>query len=123
MTVAEIAQRLMRIDSTTGSERAVIDEMHQMLESMGWRMTRIPVGDGRDCVLARSHDDPSVTFSTHLDTVPPYIPPRVDGDRLMGRGACDAKGIAASMILAAKRLRDDGMRVALLFVVSEETTH
>jgi acetylornithine deacetylase len=55
--------------------------------------------------------------------VPPFIPPSRTGDRIMGRGACDAKGIAAAMICAAERLRADGVPVALLFVVGEETCH
>ena len=59
--------------------------------------------------------------STHLDTVPPHVAPRLDGDRLYGRGACDAKGIAAAMLAAADRLVGDGeSRVALLFVIGEE---
>jgi len=62
-----------------------------------------------------------VTLSTHLDTVPPYIAPRLDGTRLLGRGACDAKGIAAAMLVAADRLAAAGeQRVDLLFVVGEE---
>jgi acetylornithine deacetylase len=62
-----------------------------------------------------------VTFSTHLDTVPPYIPPRLEGNRLFGRGACDAKGIAAAMLCAAEQLAASGEeRVDLLFVVGEE---
>lgn len=122
-TVADIALSLMQIDSTTGSEGAVVSAMEELLVSDGWTVTRIPVSTGRDCILARAHPDPVVTLSTHLDTVPPYIPPQLDGDRLSGRGACDAKGIAASMIIAAGRLRDEGVPVALLFVVGEETTH
>jgi len=62
-----------------------------------------------------------VTLSTHLDTVPPYIAPRLDGERLRGRGACDAKGIAAAMLVAADNLARAGEnRVDLLFVVGEE---
>ena len=49
---------------------------------------------------ARSDGAPVVTLSTHLDTVPPWVPPRLEGDRLFGRGACDAKGIAAAMMAA-----------------------
>jgi len=55
--------------------------------------------------------------------VPPYIPPSVDGTLLRGRGSCDAKGIAASMVCAAERIRARGGAVAMLFVVGEETTH
>jgi len=62
-----------------------------------------------------------VTLSTHLDTVPPFVAPRLEGNRLYGRGACDAKGIAAAMMIAAQRLSDAGeQRVDLLFVVGEE---
>jgi acetylornithine deacetylase len=64
-----------------------------------------------------------VVLSTHLDTVPPFIPPRLDGDLLRGRGACDAKGIAAAMICAAERLRERELPIGLLFVVGEEVTH
>ena len=122
-SVSDIARSLMAIDSTTGSESGVIDATEFLLEQLGWRVSRIPASIGRDCLLARSSDDPDVTLSTHLDTVPPYIPPSISGDRLSGRGACDAKGIAASMIVAAGRLRDRQVPVALLFVVGEETTH
>ena len=63
----------------------------------------------------------AVTLSTHLDTVPPFIPPKRDGTRLTGRGACDAKGIAASMMAAAQTLAEQGENgVDLLFVVGEE---
>jgi acetylornithine deacetylase len=61
-------------------------------------------------------------FSTHLDTVPPHVPARVVDGFLYGRGACDAKGIAAAQVAAAERLRAGGeQRVGLLFVVDEET--
>ena len=53
--------------------------------------------------------------------MPPYIAPALDGDRLRGRGACDAKGIAAAMLVAADNLATAGeQRVDLLFVVGEE---
>ncbi|MEO7965033.1 MAG: M20/M25/M40 family metallo-hydrolase, partial [Gemmatimonadaceae bacterium] len=62
-----------------------------------------------------------VTLSTHLDTVPPHVPPRIENDRLYGRGACDAKGIAAAMLAAGDALAAAGEdRVDLLFVVGEE---
>lgn len=122
-SVAAIAMQLMAVDSTTGSEGAVIALAERMLQEQGWRTSRIPVTPGRDNLLATSDGHPVVTLSTHLDTVPPFIPPRRDGTRLYGRGACDAKGIAAAMIVAAGRLRAAGIPVALLLVVGEETTH
>lgn len=121
--VADIAMQLMAVESTSGQEAAVIALAEALLQRRGWRTTRIPVTPGRDNLLATSDDSPVVTLSTHLDTVPPYIAPRRDAARLYGRGACDAKGIAAAMIVAAGELRAAGMPVALLLVVGEETTH
>jgi acetylornithine deacetylase len=86
-------------------------------------VTRIPVSPGRDDILATGPEAPVATLSTHLDTVPPFLPPSRDGGVLRGRGACDAKGIAAAMWCAAERLRAGGVPVALLLVVGEETTH
>ncbi|MBI2797068.1 MAG: M20/M25/M40 family metallo-hydrolase [Gemmatimonadetes bacterium] len=119
----DIAVHLMEADSTSGREEPAIARAEALLQGRGWRCQRIPVGPGRDNLLATSGDLPKVTLSTHLDTVPPFIPPRREGGRLYGRGACDAKGIAASMICAADRLRAGGVSVALLFVVGEETSH
>ena len=119
----EIAQWLMSTDSTSGREGELMRAFAGLLEGRGWSVTLIPVTDGRVDVLATAGDGPYVTLSTHLDTVPPYLPPRLDVERLHGRGSCDAKGIAAAMLCAAERLRARGRSVAMLFVVGEETTH
>lgn len=121
--VVEVALDLMRIDSTSGNEGEVIAFVERFLAGRGWITQRIAVSPGRDDILAMSTDAPLVTLSTHLDTVPPYIAPGRTSDRITGRGACDAKGIAAAMICAAERLRDAKLPVALLFVVGEETCH
>jgi acetylornithine deacetylase len=119
----ELALQLMQVESTSGHEGNVVNLMERLLRDRRWRVERIGVSSGRDALLATGDDGIDVTLSTHLDTVPPYVGPSLEGDVLRGRGACDAKGIAASMLCAAARLRDHGTRVALLFVVGEETTH
>jgi acetylornithine deacetylase len=121
--VVELAARMMEIDSTSGHEGALVDWLENYLSGADWRVRRIPVTAGRDDLFASSVSAPVVTLSTHLDTVPPFIPPRLDGDVLRGRGACDAKGIVASMMLAADDLRARGVPVALLLVVGEEVSH
>lgn len=121
--VVELAARLMEIDSTSGREGPVVDWLEQYLTGADWRVRRIPVSAGRDDLLATTAEVPKVTLSTHVDTVPPYLPPRLEGGMLWGRGACDAKGIAAAMIAAAQELRAAGVPVALLFVVGEEVSH
>ena len=96
--VLAIAMQLMATESTTGNEGRVIAVAEGILRESGWNVRRIPVTPGRDNLLAYGDRPVELVFSTHLDTVPPYHPPRIDGDRLLGRGACDAKGIAAAMI-------------------------
>lgn len=121
--VVALAQRLMAAPSTSGAEGPAVDVAEAWLLARGWRVRRLPVEPGRDCLFAEGERPAEVVLSTHLDTVPPHLPPRLDGDRLWGRGACDAKGIAAAMSVAAGRLRAGGVPVGLLFVVGEETTH
>ena len=121
--VAALTEWLMATESTSGGEAALVAALRDALDAREWRTTLIPVTPGRFDLLATHGDGPYVTLSTHLDTVPPYIPPTRDGGKILGRGACDAKGIAASMVCAAERVRAAGKSVALLFVVGEETTH
>ena len=71
---------------------------------------RIEVEPHRFNVFAQWGDELYVTLSTHMDTVPPFIPSREDGERIWGRGACDTKGIIASMIHAMEALLADGVR-------------
>src|SRR4029434_1569885 len=74
-----------------------------LLRGVGYQVVRQPVSAGRDNLYAYA-GRPEVVFSTHVDTVPPYVPLREDATALHGRGSCDAKGIAAAMITAAYRL-------------------
>jgi acetylornithine deacetylase len=118
--VLALATELLSIDSTTGREREVADAVARWLVARDWHVTLQEVEPGRSNVWAHRAGG-GVTLSTHLDTVPPYIPPRLHDGRLYGRGACDAKGIAAAMLMAAQQLVDAGEdRVDLLFVVGEE---
>jgi acetylornithine deacetylase len=118
--VVSLAAELLAIPSLTASEGAAVDFVSRWLVARGWNVTVQEVSRGRGNVWA-SRSGGGVTFSTHLDTVPPFFAPRLDGDRLYGRGACDAKGIAAAMMAAADQLAKSGeSRVDLLLVVGEE---
>lgn len=124
LNVIDLCEELCRIPSTTGEEAAVVSACEAVLVQLGFDVRRQAVGDvpGRDNLLATwPGHAPEILLTTHLDTVPPHIPPKREADRMTGRGTCDAKGIAAAMICAAERLAAaDERRVALLFVVGEE---
>jgi acetylornithine deacetylase len=122
LNLVAAARQIIDIDSTTGREGEVGRAIAAWLEGRGWRVTRQPVDASRFNVVATAGNRPPfVTLSTHFDCVPPFFPSRLEGDRLYGRGACDAKGILVAQVAAAERLRAAGRDdVALLFVVGEE---
>lgn len=118
--VVALASELLAIESPTGKEGKAVDFVARWLVARGWNVTVQEVTPGRGNVWA-SRGRGAVTLSTHLDTVPPYVPPTLEGGKLKGRGACDAKGIAAAMLAAADRLAQSGEdRVDVLMVVGEE---
>ena len=145
--IVGLTRALVDIDSTTGREGAVGRWLADYLRARSWSVQEQRVDDTRFNVIAtvagaglghvaqdfrlrdasadrRSQADavsPAVVFSTHVDCVPSFFPSRVEGDRLFGRGSCDAKGILAAQIAAAEQLRRDGeSRIGLVFVVGEE---
>jgi acetylornithine deacetylase len=122
MDVVAFTRQLVDIESITGNEGAVGDCLHRELCRLGYQATKMPVEGTRQNVFATSPQQPrpAVVFSTHMDTVPPFIPSSEDATRIYGRGACDAKGIIAAQIAAAERLRSGGIYVGLLFLVGEE---
>jgi acetylornithine deacetylase len=118
--VVALAAELMSFESPTGGEAKIVDFVARRLVARGWNVTVQQVTPGRGNVWA-SRAGGGVTLSTHLDTVPPFVRPTLSGDRLYGRGACDAKGIVAAMLVAGEQLVSEGEeRVDLLFVVGEE---
>jgi acetylornithine deacetylase len=118
--VVALTRALVDIDSTTGGEGEAGRYLARHLRELDFSVTELPVDSRRFNILA-TLGKPSVVLSTHFDCVPPFFPSRVEGDRIIGRGACDAKGILAAEIAAVTRLRKKGeSRVGLLFVVGEE---
>lgn len=121
MDLFALTRRLIDIESTTGAERAAGEYLREELQSRGWNAQLLRAEADRCNVLALPPGStPQLVFSTHMDTVPPYIPSREDEERIWGRGACDAKGIIAAQIHAAEKLRAGGIGVGLLFLVGEE---
>jgi len=118
------ARALIDIDSTTGREGEAGRWLSRELRRLGFSVIEQPVDGDRRNVIATSGTETTghtVVLSTHFDCVPPFFPSRIEGDRLYGRGSCDAKGILAAQVAAVDRLRREGeRRVGLLFVVGEE---
>jgi acetylornithine deacetylase len=124
----DLTRRLVDIESTTYNEAAVGAYLDRLLRERGFAVERTAVPQPTNSrytgerfnVYAGDGQRPDVVLSTHMDTVPPFIPSREDDLYLYGRGSCDAKGIIAAQVAAAERLREAGAAVGLLFVVGEE---
>jgi len=122
-------RELVEIESTTYHEGAVGDFLAEFLGLRGWVVEKTPVpqppestntGQRWNVYGGTAGETPELVFSTHMDTVPPYIPFREDAEFIYGRGVCDAKGIIAAQVAAAEVLRGAGFRIGLLFVSGEE---
>jgi acetylornithine deacetylase len=124
MDVFALTRELIDIPSITPEEENVGQYLYNFLSRLArdhnGSVERFEVEPNRWNVFA-SFGKPAVTLSTHMDTVPPFVPSREDDEFIWGRGACDTKGIIASMLTAADRLLESGVRdFGLLFVVGEE---
>ena len=124
MNVFELTRALVDIESVTGNEKQAGDYLFAHLSSLAadhaGQIERQDVEPGRFNVFAW-WGKPLVTLSTHMDTVPPFFPSTENEEFIWGRGACDAKGIIAAMVIAAQALLENGVKnFALLFVVGEE---
>ncbi len=122
-------RQLCEIESTTYNEGAVGDFLAEFLAGRGWAVEKTAVpqppesanpGARWNVYAGVADQTPDLVFSTHMDTVPPYIPFSEDEEFMYGRGVSDAKGIIAAQCAAAEALRSAGFRVGLLFVSGEE---
>lgn len=122
MDVVSLTRQLVDIESLTGNESQVGEFLIEHLTALGYQTEQMPVERHRFNVWATPDEEPApaLVFSTHIDTVPPFIPSSEDNENIYGRGSCDAKGIIAAQIFAAEQLRAAGILCGLLFVVGEE---
>ena len=116
-----LTRQLIDIPSLTGDERSVGEFLTTHLATLGYNVEQQSITSDRFNVIATTGESPHIVFSTHMDTVPPFIASSEDGEYIYGRGSCDAKGIIAAQIFAAEQLRHSGRKnVGLLFTVDEE---
>lgn len=118
---------LIEVPSVSRFERPAVEWLRERAQALGLSAA---VDDTGSFTAATSGDplrsDPSVrdiVLLGHIDTVPGYVPVRVEGDNLFGRGSVDAKGPLAAFVAAAAGLRGAlpaGWRVVVVGAVEEE---
>ena len=117
----EFFHKILSVDSTSGKEVELADILSVELAAPGRKIDIFEVGDGTRNVLV-SWGTPKVIFCTHLDTVPPYMPPVFEESVVRGRGSCDAKGQIFAMYEACRELEAKGCTdFGLLLLAGEET--
>ncbi|MGC2297541.1 MAG: M20/M25/M40 family metallo-hydrolase [Acidobacteriaceae bacterium] len=125
----QLTRRLVDIESITYNEGAVGAFLAEFLSGCGFAVEKMPVQQHQESRSTSERSNvyacfpgqtPDVVLSTHMDTVPPFIPSSEDDEFIYGRGSCDAKGIIVAQIAAAEKLQEQGIRAGLLFLVGEE---
>jgi len=125
MDVFALTRALVDIESITNNEEGVglylLDYLRALANQYGGQVETMEVEPRRFNVFAQFGERVDVTLSTHLDTVPPFAASHEDAEFIWGRGSCDAKGIIAAMVQAARALLEAGERnFGVLLVVGEE---
>ena len=136
MNVVELTKHLISIKTESQlSNVAIADFLQPILVDLGFDVERIEyvdtAGEKKACLVGKiGPGGGGLGFFAHSDTVPgmpgpwqPYMP-RVDGQRLIGRGSCDMKGPLAAALVAASRVPMHALGSPLFFVIaSDEELH
>jgi succinyl-diaminopimelate desuccinylase len=122
-----LSERLITYDtSTLDGMQAAAGFVKGWLEARDVEVTGT-MHNGRPVLAATVGPEtgPTIVLHGHLDVVPgreEQFAPRLDGDRLIGRGAYDMKGGLASMMCALHDVAaQDGVRVHFVCVADEES--
>ncbi|CAN3371785.1 hypothetical protein DIRU0_B02344 [Diutina rugosa] len=119
--IIDLHRQLVEIESIAPNEAGVADYLYDLLKAKGYTVERQNISKGRYNIYAYTGKsrDAKVLVTSHIDTVPPYIPYSRQGSKIFGRGSADAKASVAAQIVAVDQLglNED---VALLYVVGEE---
>ncbi|MEE8662729.1 MAG: succinyl-diaminopimelate desuccinylase [Acetobacter sp.] len=134
---ALLAARLIQAPSVTPDPGGAQELLIDLLETHGFKITRLPFGEGADLTpnfFARwGSGSPHLCFAGHTDVVPPgaaadwthdpFSGSVVDGI-IYGRGACDMKGGIAAFVAGAlsflKKNPGFGGSISLLITGDEE---
>lgn len=111
---------LLKIYSPTGQETELAKLLHLKMKELGFEVRIDSVGN---VIGELKGDGPNVLLCGHMDTVPGFIPVKIENEEIWGRGAVDAKGPLAALVLAAKRyasLEKRGLNIIVAGVVEEE---
>ena len=114
MNEIEILKKALEIYSPTGREKKIAEFLLELSEGKG------RIDEAGNFIIEKGNGDQVLLFCSHMDTVSGEIPVRIDGNKLYGRGAVDAKGPLIGMFLAFLRTEVRNIRLIFAGVTEEE---
>jgi len=118
-SVIKLARDLLNIPSPSGDEKELGLFLVRRLRK-NFKVKTQTVGNSFNVIATKG--TPNIVLNIHFDTVPGSLKVREDKNWLYGRGACDAKGPLAAMVVAGEIAVEQGVNnFGLVFNVNEET--
>jgi succinyl-diaminopimelate desuccinylase len=117
--LARLALELVAVPSATGEEAALA----LLIEARCRALPGVSVERLGNSIVARvGEQDDAVALVGHLDTVPAWAghEPRLEGTRVIGRGAADMKGGDAAILAVLEHCAESGAAVVCVFYDREE---
>ena len=118
----QLLTNLLGIYSPSGKEEAIGTFLAEEMLKLGFQVGKDGIGNVIGVV---GEGEPLILLCGHMDTVAGHMPLRVEQDKIYARGAVDAKGPLAAMVMAASEVAKDPAfkgKILVASVVQEEAT-
>jgi LysW-gamma-L-lysine carboxypeptidase len=118
----QLLTNLLGIYSPSGKEEEIGNFLAEEMVKLGFQVGKDGIGNVIGVV---GEGEPVILLCGHMDTVAGHIPLRVEQDKIYARGAVDAKGPLAAMVMAASEVVKDSSftgKILVASVVEEEAT-
>jgi len=114
----ELLLETLRTYSVSTKEEKLSKLLRERMRRRGFKNVRTDKAGNAIGEVGSGH--PHVLLCGHMDTVPGFRKVRIEGDRVYGRGAADAKSPMCAMISAVSGGASEGMKVTMACVTREE---
>lgn len=118
-TAVRLLKEMICIESHTGNEYTLAKALSERMEQLGFNSAYLD--EVNNVIGERGDGERVISLVGHLDTVRGSIPVQERENKIFGRGAVDAKGSLAAMIMAVSRIKEtNNKRFVVAGVVKEE---
>jgi [amino group carrier protein]-lysine/ornithine hydrolase len=113
---------LLGIYSPSGKEEDIANFLAEEMKKLGFQVGTDGIGN---VIGVFGEGEPVIFLCGHMDTVAGHLPLRVEEGKIYARGAVDAKGPLAAMVMGAAQVAKDPNfkgKVLIAGVIEEEAT-